>query len=75
MEYLAFKAEYIRILTALLTCKDTPYPNRVDSPESNRLANLLADMEEEHPIWVERIEDSLAKEAKASGETNYLLFT
>ena len=61
MEYLAFKAEYIRILTALITCKDKQYQNRIDSPESNRLANLLADMEEEHPIWVERIEDSLAE--------------
>lgn len=62
MNFVAFRHDYIETLKALLDCKAPTYPNRIDSPESNALADRLADLEEAQPDWVERIEDQLARE-------------
>ena len=60
--FAAFRHEYIETLKALLECKAPTYRDRIDSPESNALANRLVDLEEMQPDWVERIEDQLARE-------------
>ena len=59
--YLEFRAEYIATLKQFLECKAPTYAFRIDSPESNALADKLADMEEAQPDWVMRIEDFLAE--------------
>ena len=58
--YLEFRAEYIATLKQFLKCKAPTYAFRIDSPQSNALADKLADMEEAQPDWVMRIEDYLA---------------
>ena len=58
--YFEFPAEYIATLKQLLECKAPTYAFRIDSPQSNALADKLADMEEAQPDWVMRIEDYLA---------------
>ncbi len=58
--YLEFRAEYIATLKQFLECKAPTYAFRIDSPQSNALADKLADMEEAQPDWVMRIEDYLA---------------
>ena len=60
--FVAFRHEYIETLKAFLACKAPTYRDRIDSPESNALANRLADLEEMQPDWVVRIEDQLARE-------------
>jgi len=61
VEYLKFKTEYLDTLRAFLNCSPADnYPNMIFGAESSALSSKLADMEEEHPDWVERIEDSLA---------------
>lgn len=61
MDYFLFAAHYIRNLQDFIGCKDRKYLGRIDSPESNRLSNLLSEMEELRPDWVERIEDRLSE--------------
>jgi len=61
MDYITFKQEYIALLTALLSTPPSTGP-LISTPASSVLVNKLADMEEEHPVWVERIEDRLADE-------------
>jgi hypothetical protein len=58
--YVEFRAEYIATLKQFLECKAPTYALRIDSPESNALADKLAEMEEAEPDWVMRIEDFLA---------------
>ena len=61
MDYITFKQEYIALLTALLSTPPSTGP-LISTPASSVLVNKLADMEESHPVWVERIEDRLADE-------------
>lgn len=61
MDYFLFAAHYIRTLQDFINCKDRKYPGRIDSPESNRLSNLLLEMEDLRPDWVVRIEDKLSE--------------
>jgi len=60
--FVAFRYEYLETLKAFLSCKAPTYKDRIDSRESNALANRLADLEEMQPDWVVRIEDQLARE-------------
>ena len=60
MTYIEFRAEYIATLKQFLECKSPTYAFRIDSAESNALAEKLADLEEAQPDWVTRIEDCLA---------------
>ena len=61
MDYFEFKARYIETLKKFLNCKPSDnYNGLICGEESSALAEILADMEELHPIWVERIEDRLA---------------
>ena len=63
MNFLQFKNEYINTLESFLEIAEQDYePGLIASLYSQKLANELADMEEENPIWVEKIEDQLAKE-------------
>ena len=43
--YFEFRAEYIATLKQFLECKAPTYAFRIDSPESNALADKLAEME------------------------------
>lgn len=61
MNYTQFKSEYITTLQAFLNVPTSDnYTGFIVGPKSNVLTNRLADMEEQHPDWVERIEDGLA---------------
>ena len=66
MDYITFKQEYIALLTALLSTPPSTGP-LISTPASSVLANKLADMEESQPVWVERIEDSLADKHELQG--------
>ena len=58
MEYLEFKAKYIATLERFINCKPSDnYDGLIYGKESKALSEILANMEELHPIWVERIED------------------
>lgn len=74
--YHAFKTEYIRVLKAFL---DAPaYAENgiyIESQACKKLANRLADLEEEHPIWTERVEDWIEEERIAKGFTYSLEFS
>ena len=62
MNFVQFKNEYINTLEAFLEISEqNNKPGLIASLYSQKLANELADMEEENPIWVEKIEDQLAK--------------
>lgn len=62
MNFLQFKNEYINTLESFLEIAEQDYePGLIASLYSQKLANELADMEEENPVWVEKIEDQLAK--------------
>tara|TARA_B110000285_G_C14771541_1_gene444220 strand:- start:391 stop:600 length:210 start_codon:yes stop_codon:yes gene_type:complete len=67
MRYFEFKNEYINTLREFLALDkaEDNYPKMIFGPSSNDLANKLANLEESHPAWVEKIEDGLAD--------NYLL--
>ena len=63
MDYFEFKARYIETLKKFLNCKPSDnYNGLICGEESSALSETLADMEELHPIWVERIEDVLAEQ-------------
>ena len=63
MDYLEFKARYIETLKKFLNCKPQDnYAGLIYGKESKALSETLADREELHPIWVERIEDRLAED-------------
>ena len=50
--YDEFKAEYIRLLTQLLSQTDVSYPRvYIGSPASNEIAGRLVDLMELHPAW------------------------
>ena len=62
MNYFEFKAQYIETLEKFLNCTPSDnYDGLIYGKESKELAETLADMEELHPEWVERIEDLLAE--------------
>jgi hypothetical protein len=55
MDYLTFRAKYIGLLHDLIdNAEDHAQRETID------LCNQLADMEECHPAWAERVEDYLA---------------
>jgi hypothetical protein len=61
MNYLEFRSEYINTLQTFLAVPVSDnYPGLIFGAESKVLSDKLADMEEQHPDWVERIEDRLA---------------
>ena len=67
MEYLEFKKQYIETLEKFLTCKPHEnYPDLIYGEKSKALADILVDMEEEHPEWVEKIDDLLLNDAKGA---------
>jgi hypothetical protein len=55
MTYLEFKSDYIYLIEELMASTDAPIRKRAF------LCNALADLEELHPEWAERVEDSLEK--------------
>jgi hypothetical protein len=75
--YPQFKRVYIETLTEILN--DTSRYQVIGggfytagSPSYRKLTTLLADLEELHPIWTERVEDWLADEQLAKGFTYHL---
>lgn len=58
--YFKFKARYITTLKDFLSCPETGEDGMIGSRKSRALSETLADMEEANPLWVERIEDTLA---------------
>jgi hypothetical protein len=76
INYTEFKKVYIDTLTELLN--DSSYYQvtgggfYVRSPAVKRLISLLADLEEMHPVWTERVEDWIEEEQIAKGYTYHL---
>ena len=61
MDFLQFKQEYISTLRTYLTLDEKKYPGMIYGKQGEALGNKLLDMEENHPSWIEIIEDQLAK--------------
>lgn len=58
MDYLSFRAKYIGLLHELTELHASEY---FDTRASIDACNALADMEECHPSWAEKVEDYLAE--------------
>ena len=61
MNYYEFKAAYVSKLISFLN-EPSGSGWRIGTPRSRKLASELADLEEAHPLWAEKVEDWLARE-------------
>ena len=65
--YIDFKRQYVGAITRLLNEPVGTDPV-IGTPESRRIISQIADLEEAHPDWYERVEGWLAEQELLQGE-------
>lgn len=60
--YDEFKAEYVRLVTEMLDEPVGAGPFYIGTRRSRVICSELANLEEKHPVWTERVEDWLAEQ-------------
>ncbi len=67
MNFLEFRHDYLNTLRTYLTLDEKKYLGMIYGKQGEALGNKLLDMEENHPSWVEIIEDQLAENHHLQG--------